>query len=256
MTLSTLDKVLWAASLLGHAALTFVLVFRKRWRDFPVFTSFVVYEALTTILLVVVSSKGSRHAYFLAYWITAFGNYAYQVAVIYEIARDVLRPTGRWVREARRSFLLWGGLGLVVAAVLALQLGPTQSRGLALWDARTEVFTSLLICELFLAMSAAANRLGLQRRSYVVALGAGITVWACVALLQDFARAALGWDRKFVTLSYAGMVVYLLVLAYWIVVFWLPEKQRAPLSPEMRAYLLALHDRVQYDLHDVNGPLS
>lgn len=254
MTLSTLDKVLWAASLVGHAALTSVLVIRKRWREFPVFTSFLVYEALSTVLLVVVSDNRSRHAYFLAYWITGFGNYAYQVAVIYEIARDVLRPTGRWVQEARRSVLLWGGLGLVAATVLALQLGPTQSKGLDLWEARLNVFTSLLTCGLFLAMSAAANRLGLQRRSYVVALGSGITVWACVALLQDFARAALGWDRSFVALGHIGMVMYLLVLVYWIVMFWLPEKARAPLSPEMRAYLLALHDRVHYDLHDANGP--
>lgn len=254
MTLSRLDEVLWAASLIGHAALATILVRRKRWREFPVFTSFVIYEGLTTVLLVAVSDYGSKHAYSLAYWITAYGNFAYQVAIIYEIARDVLRPTGRWVQEARRSFYLWGGLGLVLAAALTLQLGPTHSKGLDLWEARLDVFTSLLTCELVLAMSAAANRLGLQRRSYVVALGSGFAVWACVALMQDFARAALGWDRDFVALGHIGMVVYLLVLVYWIVMFWLPERARAPLSPEMQAYLLALHDRVHYDLHGVDGP--
>ncbi len=254
MTLSTLDQVLWAASLVGHAALASVLVVRKRWKEFPVFTSFVVYEAFTTLLLFAVLHKASGHAYFLAYWITGFGNYLYQVAVIYEIARDVLRPTGRWVREAQRSFFLWGGLGLVVAAVLALQLGPSQSKGLDVWDARLQVFTSMLTCELFLAMSTAANRLGLQRRSYVVALGLGITVWACVALIQDFAHAALGWNRNLVGLAHFEQVVYLLVLIYWIVTFSLPEKGRAPLSPEMREYLLALHNRVNYDLHGGDGP--
>ena len=254
MTLSTLDQVLWAASLIGHAALASVLVVRKRWKEFPVFTSFVIYEALTTLFLFAVLHTASKRAYFLAYWITGFGNYVYQVAVIYEIARDVLRPTGRWVREAQRSFFLWGGLGLVVAAVLASQLGLPQSKGLDLWEARIQVFTSMLTCELFLAMSTAANRLGLQRRSYVVALGLGITVWACVALLQDFAHAALGWDHSLVGSAYFEEVVYLFVLVYWIVTFSLPEKARAPLSPEMRQYLLALHKRVNYDLHGVDGP--
>lgn len=253
MTLSALDKVLWAASLIGHAALACVLLVRRRWREFPVFTSFVIYQVLSTVLLFLVHEYGTRRGYFLTYWTTGFGDYAFQVAVIYEIARDVLRPTGRWVQEAQRSFFLWGGFGLVVATTLALQLGQPQSKGLDLWDARVTVFTSMLTCELFLAMSAAANRLGLQRRSYVVALGLGLTVWSCVSLVEDFAHAALGWNRDFGLSSHAHELVYLLVLAYWIVVFWLPEKARAPLSPEMRAYLLALHDRVQYDLRGVDG---
>ena len=254
MTLSTLDEILWAASLVGHAALASVLVARRRWKEFPVFTSFVIYEALTTVLLYGMHAYGSRRGYFLAYWITGFGNYCYQVAVIYEIAHDVLRPTGRWVREARRAFFLWGGLGLVAAVVLALQLGLPQSKGLDLWDARVQVFTSMLTCELFLAMSVAANRLGLQRRSYVVALGLGITVWAGVALLEDFAHAAIGWDRSLVGFAHVEQVVYLLVLVYWIVAFWLPEKGRAPLSPAMQKYLLALHERVHYDLGGIDGP--
>ena len=254
MTLSTLDQVLWAASLVGHVALASVLLVRRRWKEFPVFTSFVVYEALTTVLLYAVLHHASKRAYFLAYWITGFGNYLYQVAVIYEIARDVLRPTGRWVREAQRSFFLWGGLWLGVAAALASQLGLPQSKGLDLWDARIQVFTSMLTCELFLAMSAAANRLGLQRRSYVVALGLGITVWSCVALIEDFAHAALGWTHDLGMFVHAPEVVYLGVLLYWIVVFSLPERARAPLSPAMREYLLALHKRVHYDLHGVDGP--
>ena len=254
MTLSAVAKALWAASFVGHVALASVLVVRRRWREFPVFTSFAVYEALTSVVLFVVSRGGSKRAYFLAYWLTGFGNYVYQVAVIWEIARHVLRPTGRWVQEARRSFLLWGGLGLVVAVVLALQLGPSEAKGLDLWDARIQVFTSLLTCGLFLAMSAAANRLGLQRRSYVVAVGLGITVWAGAALMGDCAHAALGWDRSFAGWSYFEQVVYLLVLVYWMVAFWLPERARAPLSPEMRAYLLALGSRVNYDFGGVDGP--
>lgn len=254
MAFSTLDDVLWAAGFIGHVALTSVLLVRGRSREFPIFTSFVAYQALTSVLLFLVHAYGIRKGYFLAYWITGFGNYLYQVAVIYEIARDVLRPTGRWVIEARRSFFLWSGLGLVVAVVLASQLGQPQSKGLNLWDARVTVFTAMLTCELFLAMSTAANRLGLQRRSYVVALGLGLTVWACVALVEDFAHAALGWDREFAGLAHVDEIVYLLVLGYWIAVFWLPEKARAPLSPEMRQYLLALHQRVHYDLHGIDGP--
>ena len=45
--------------------------------------------------------------------------------------------------------------------------------------------------------------------------------------------------------------LYIAVLVYWIVAFWRPERERAPLSDEMKDYLVALHSRVQYDLQQV-----
>jgi hypothetical protein len=254
MKLSTLDNVLWAAGFIGHVALVLILVIRKRLRKFPIFAGFLGLSVLVTVLLFVISRHGSRRAYFLVYWISGFADYIFQVALIFEIARDVLRPTGTWVQDARKSFLGWGAAGVVAAAALASQIGPPQSKGLDLWDVRITVFTSLLTCALFIAMSSAANRLGLQWRSHMVALGQGLGAWAFIALLEEFGHAIYGWDHDFVVLVHLRMVGYLSVLVYWMVAFWLPEKVRKPLSPEMNAYLVALHQRVQYDLTSVDGP--
>lgn len=253
MTLSTWDNALWAAGFIGHVALVFVLVFRKRAWEFPVFTGFVAWEALTTIMLFLVSQYGTKHTYFLTYWITGFADYIVQLAVIYEVARDVLRPTGTWVRDARKAFLTWGGAGLIASALLALQIGSPQAKGFDLWDVRITVFTSLLTCELFIAMSAAANSLGLQQRSYVFVIGQGFFAWTFCSLLEEFGHAIFGWERQFVAFTHIRQIVYVAVLVYWIVAFWLPEKARTPLSPEMNAYLVALHQRVQYDLKSVGG---
>lgn len=254
MNLSLLDKALWAASLIGHAALLLVLVWRKRFRTFPVFTLMMAFEVFSTLLLLVVENKGSRHAYFLAYWVTGFADYGFQVALIIEIAREVLRPTGTWVRDARKGFVAWGSVGLILAAAMALQLGPAQSKGFDLWDSRITVFTSLLTCELFIAVATTATRLGLQWRSNVISLSQGLTLWAFIAVVEDLAHAIWGWEREFHGFTYVRMFAYLSVLIYWTVTFWLPERVRAPLSPEMNAYLVALHRRVQYDLNSVDGP--
>jgi hypothetical protein len=45
-----------------------------------------------------------------------------------------------------------------------------------------------------------------------------------------------------------------LVLTFWMVSFWYPEKERAPLSPKMTEYLAELHKQVQYDLESTKGP--
>jgi hypothetical protein len=247
MNLSTLDNALWAASLVGHAALLLVLLWKKRARDFPIFTAFVASEVFRTVLLFLVLRCSTKHGYFLAYWITGFANYFFQVGLIFEIARQVLRPTGRWILEARRSFLVWAAAGLGVAAVMALEVNASQSKGLNLWDTRITIFTALMICGLFLAMVLAANRLGLRWRSQVFAIGQGLFLWAFIALLSDAAHTALGWNRDFILLDHIAMFTYLAVLTHWIVVFWRPETARAELSPEIRAYLLAAHQRLAYD---------
>ena len=253
MNLSSWDNALWAAGFIGHVALVLVLVIRKRWQDFPIFTGYIGFQVLTTILLFVVSRHGTKHGYFLSYWITAFVDYVLQMAVLFEVTRHVLRPTGTWVRDARKSFLGWGLAGLVAAIIVVSQLEPPQARGFDLWDARITVFTSLLTCILFVAMSWSATRLGLQQRSYVFAIGQGFVAWTICSLLEEFGHAIFGWDREFVIFVHIRMIVYLLVLVYWMVAFWFPERERAPLSPEMRVYLVALHEQVQYDLERIDG---
>lgn len=248
----TLTNALWAAGFMGHVSLLVVLFIRKRNRQFPVFTSLIAFQAFVTALLFVVNRDGSHHSYVLAFWGTGFVDYAFQIALIFEIARIVLRPTGAWVRDAQQSFLLGGGLGLLLAAAVAFTLGSPYAKGLDLWDERVTLFTSLLTCELFAAMIISANRLGLQWRSHVVALGQGLTVWALLTLGSNVLHVLAGWQRDFSLYDGIREFAYLGALLFWIVSFWLPEAERAPLSPNMEAYLLALHRRVQYDLDNVH----
>ena len=254
MNLSFLDNALWAASLIGHVALVLILLIRAKVRAFPVFFAFIAFSALKTIMLFFVLRFGTRHQYFLAYWTTAGMNYLFQVGLIAEVAKNVLRPTGRWILEARRRFLAGAAIGLIVAAVVAFEMGPAQSKGLDLWDARITIFTDLMTCGLFVAMLTAANRLGLRWRSQVFALGQGLFVWAAIALFSNIAHIALGWNREFIVLDHIQMFAYLGVVLFWGVTFWLPEKERAELSPEIRAYLVAAAQRVEYDPNRVHRP--
>lgn len=248
MNLTTLDNVLWAAGFIGHVALLFVMVQRGRWREFPVFTSLIAYHVGVTVVLFYAYRYFDKQGYGHAYWTAAVGDFLFQVALIYEIARIVLRPTGSWVMDARKAFLFWGALGIFVAFGVALTVTPATGSVMSKLEVRGIVFTSLLTCELFLAMITAANRLGLQWRSHVMALGQGLTVWALFALISDAAHIALGWNRNFRVLDDARMFFYLGALLFWIVSFWLPEQKRAPLSPDMQKYLVAAQTNVQYDL--------
>ncbi len=248
MNVSVLDNALWAAGLLGHAALLVVLLVRKRWRGLPVFTMLIAFEVARTCLLFLVLKDGSAHQYFLCYWGTGFLDYVFQLALIYELARIALRPTGTWIRDARTAFIFWSALGLLVAAAFGMLLHPPEWKGLGLWDLRVTVFTSMLTCEVFLSMSFAASRLGLRQGRYEVAIGQGIGFWALTSLLEQFAHGIFGWDRPFDLFTHLRMGLYIGLLMYWIRVIWQPEPQQATPSLEMQRYLIALHAQVQYDL--------
>lgn len=249
MNLTALDNVLWAASLLGHAALLVALLWRQRWRKFPVFTLLAASEAIGTITLFLIFRHGSKHAYFVAYWVSVAADYAFQLALLFEIGRTVMKPTGTWLRDAWKEFAGWSLAGLALAAIAAVTMGPQAAKGLDLWEARINVFTTILTLELFLALSMWANRLGLQWRSHVMALGQGLGIWAITAVVGDVGHVIYGWTTDFRVFDQARMVVYVGALVYWTASFALPEREKAPMSAEMEQYLLALHRRVQYDLN-------
>ena len=251
MTVSTLENVLWAAGFAGHAALLAILLIRKRARDFPVFTALVAYQAAISAVLFVVYRYGSNSLSTVTYWTSVLIDFAFQVALIFEIARIVLRPTGSWVRDARRSFLGLGAAGAVVAIALSFAVHPPSHNSLETWELRGNLFTSLLTCELFLAMMMTATRLGLAWRNHVMRLAQGLTAWAIVAVTIDTANSVLGWNRASPILEHVRMFTYLAALGYWITSFWLDEPERAPISADMQQYLVALHARVQYDLERV-----
>ena len=248
MSPTGLANILWAAGFVGHVALLAVLFGRSRWRTFPFFTSMIAYQVVVTLALFLIFRHGSRHAYFLAYWLFALGDYCFQVALVFEIARHVLRSTGTWVRDAGNDLLLWSTIGTVLAAGLCFVLSPPSMTGLDLWEVRATLFTSLLTCELYVSVSALANQFGLRWQSHVMALGQGLAAWAVIAVLGDVVHFATGWRKELVIFDQTRMYVYLAALLFWIISFWQPEREKTPPPPELDDYMLALHQRVRHEL--------
>ncbi|WP_158942039.1 hypothetical protein [Granulicella sp. S190] len=251
MNFTTLDKIIWAANFIGFVALLIVLLWRRRWIGFSIFTCFVAFMTFTSIGMFLITHYSSARVYRFGYWFIYYGDVLFQLGLIFEIARNVLRPTGTWVRDARSSFVLAGIVGTAVAVGLCLAIKAPPGSTAGIWEIRGDLFTALLDCELFFAMLFASNRLGLEWRNHVMALAQGLTVWAFVSAVSDLASIFLGWTQQYRVVQLFPSFLYVAVLLYWIYAFWKPERARAPLSDEMKNYLVALHSRVQYDLQQV-----
>ncbi len=253
MNLSALDWMLVAATSLGNTALFAVLIVRRRWKDFPVFTAFIGFDTVLSPVLYVLFQHGFRSWYARVYWSQALIDFALQLGIAFEIARIVLRPTGTWVRDARKQFILWGATGILLAAALPWLVTPPASSLLGRLMVRGFLFTSLVICELIAVVTRTSKSLGLGWRNHVMALGNGWTAWAVVAILVDGLHSFFGSQRYFGELEQARTFAYLMALGYWVVQFWLEEPARQPISPQLNAYILALHQKIKNDLDRVGA---
>ena len=254
MKVSLLDNTLWAASFAGNVVLFLVLLFRGRWRQFPVFTAWMGYYIIENVVAYLIF-RFDPASYTTIYWLMFAIDFLLQIALIFEIARVVLVPTGTLVQDARAKLFLWGLVGALIAAALTIAVHPMTHRSADAWGIRAFLFTSLLFCELFLVMRMSAQKLGLAPRNYVMSLGTGLIIWSLVSVAVDVAHSYFGTlhVHDFNALEHIRTASYIIAVIYWTVSFWLTEPDRKPLSPEMQKYLVALHAKVQYDSSQVSG---
>lgn len=251
MNLSGLDAYLWIAGFAGHSILFLVLLLRGRFGTFPVFTVFIAFQLLRSFALFEIYRSGNMRAYTLVYWTVAGVDFVLQLGVLFEIARNVLRPTGDWVKEARWMLLGLSLLGLLLAGISSAVIQPSAtSLSLKALQIRGSLFTSLLTCELFLSVMFASNLVGLVWKNHVMALGQGLSIWALVAVAIDIVHG-LGASHYYTKLVQLRSFTYIAVLIYWIFAFWRNEPEKRELTPEMKEYLVAIHRTVNYHLATV-----
>jgi hypothetical protein len=253
MDMSSVDRALWAAGFVEQAALLLVLFVKGRWRTFPIFTSLISFNILRDVLLFSIYQHGNAVMYAYVYWSAEALDLVLQVALVFEMARIVLKPTGTWVHDARKSFLLFGVIGAVAAAALAFAVNPSAPDSLDAWLGKGQLFATLLTCELFASMMFASSRLGLVGRNHVMGLGRGLSVWAVVVLFVDAAHSYFGPEWHADSLDHLRILTYQAATVYWIVTYWLSEPERRTLSHDMQVYLSTLQKQASFGLRSVSG---
>lgn len=246
MNFSGLDKFFWLAGFLSSVILLCVLILRGRWRAFPIFTLYIGFQILLSATGYEIYRHGTHAAYARVYWTGAGIDFALQLCLLFEIARNVLKPTGTWVQEARVFLWVLAVAGFALAAVLASFARPDAPTHLATWEFRGNLFSSLLTCELYFALLVTSNYLGLVWRNHTMGLGLGLSTWAFVTVSVNISHLVGSYSFAR-TLDHTKVITYTLVLFYWIYTFWRDEPKRKELPPGMKKYLLAVHQSVRYD---------
>ncbi len=246
MNFTLMAIVLWAAGVILNAALLFVLLYKRRYRTVPWFTAWMGTELVYNVALFLGYRFGSKHAYALIYWSSDVLDVLLQIAVILEIARYVLRRSGRWVEGARIRLTLMGSTAPLVAFGMAWFMKPAAQTRLDALEARSSLFTTILICLLFTAVVIASQQLGLGLRSHVMRETYGLIAWSLIAFVTDTLHAYWRTMGHFTLLENVRIGVFQAALIYWAVAFWRPEDEPAVVTSDTINRLDDLATRLEY----------
>lgn len=253
MHTSTLDQVLWAAGYIGHVALFLLLMWRSRLPEFPAFSTYIAFQIVTTMVLFADYRYAHGSGYASLYWASVLLDFLLLVCVLSEMAMHLLRPASVWIADSRQRLAVWAGLGLVVALLLTFWVNRLRSPSLLAWQYRGNLFTSIMICELFTAILLTSQQAGVYWRSHLVGIGAGLTIWALLSFAGDALQSHWVDSRHHVLIETGRKLAWLGTLAFWMVTFWRDEPEKEQLSPEVERAILHHANRVSYDLAEALG---
>jgi hypothetical protein len=256
MRLAGIDLLFWAIGLCGHILLLFVLLKRDRARHFPIFTTLITVNIIRTIALYSTFCLGTRHAYFVTYWSLAILDVALQLAVVYELASHVFRPLGKWALDVRRGFLWLISGSIAVASLLTWMAAPAAPTWKEVVVIRGSFFSAALMSELFVGMIAFSVIAGLPWKTHVARISQGLGAYSIVCILVEAGHSysiIVPGSTTYVMLSHIRMAVYLVCIAYWIVMLWRNAPRPKELPDKMHRQLSLLQSRVAYDLYRIRS---
>lgn len=254
MHLTGLDLLFWAAGFGAHLTLLCVLLIRRRYRNFPIFTLFVFANIGRTVALYFVQLYGSKSGYFYSFWSLGILDSLLQLAVVYEMFSHTFRPLGAWARDVRGAFVWLATAGIAVAAGLTWLAAPHTRLWVQAIVIKGAFFSSVCMSELFAGMVALSVKSGLPWKTHVARISQGLGIYSIIDVLVETGHSYFGVGRStqiYTWLAHLRMVAYLICAAYWIVMLWRNAPVSKKLPEQLRDQLIGLQNVVNSDLEQI-----
>jgi hypothetical protein len=254
--LDYIQLLFWAAGLFTHSLLLVVLWIRHRASSFPFFTTLVAMNVINSIVLYEVAHYGSRNSYLVAYFGFAILDLILQLCVFYELAAHVFCPTGVWAPDVRRGFAILVIVSIVIAVGIACLPTPPEKRLMKSLLDRGNLFSSALLCELFVAMIAFSATARLPWKTHVARISQALGFYSLIGIVTEAGHNVIGMSRGSALskdLTFIRMATYLVCVTYWIVMLWRDAPAPKELPEQMRSQLFALQRSVEYDLRKLRA---
>jgi hypothetical protein len=182
-----LENALWIAHPALQLCIVGVMLWRRMYKTFPVFLTYVVTQVLIFAILFPIRRWGTYAEYFYTYWILAGIALVIGFMVIHEIFLDIFRPF-HTLKDLGSVLFKWAGLVMLLMAGVVAAASPASSQGPLVQSVLTvQRCVRIIQCGLILFLLIFSKYLGVswKQRSFGIAMGFGsfaIVEQVCVAL--------------------------------------------------------------------------
>lgn len=243
MTVAALYSVLYLLGALAEFVLLGMLLVRRQYRTFPIFTSYIAFNTLSDILVAVLSSTtAGKTADWAAFSLLPL-QYLLELGVLCEIAWHVLKPVRASLPpKAVQVFLFLMIVALAGGVVLA---GHTDPHGGGVYEKikfPLDLTVGMLRLILFAVTAAFAQALGIGWRNKALQLATGLCFYSGLDVLASLLQSHFG---RVQTADHIKVAAYLLELAFFVWAFTTKDVERREFSPQMRELLITISGRAQ-----------
>jgi hypothetical protein len=243
MNATNIEIVLWALGALGDVLILGLLIFRRLYKTFPIFTAFFAYSCLSDLGFFLLSRHLSPNAYFLAYFVCRVPELLLQLGILLEVARNVLVPVKRSLpRTALLVFAAMLASGTVLALLLSIYSSPEQ---LTVWSkmfVQINFTFGILRLVIFLAIACFSQMLGIGWKNHVLQIATGFAGYSIVILLVELLHRFVGVTDvyRYRQHELIRIVGWCVTLGYWSFFLAKKEAPRKEFSPKMADFLVSI----------------
>ena len=240
-----LQTVLALFSVLGfvaEVALFVVLLVRRQYKVFPIFTLYIAFNVLYDVGIGSVAVAYSPHVGRLM----ALGlmplEYLLELGVLLEIAWNVLRPVHLSLpKGSLRVFSASVTLALLCGTLLAWHLDNTGNK-VQDYKGPLDLTFGLLRMLVFVATAAFAQLLGIGWKNKVLQLATALSFYSAVDLIVSLVERYSGGSNS---LEQIRSVAFTLELGFLVWAFTTKEVLRREFNPQMEQFLVTLAGRAK-----------
>lgn len=245
MRFLTIDSIGIAAGLILQAWLCIVIFRKGLARFYPIFFLYLLLNLAEDPLSWCLNPGGDAYRHY--YYAVTILDYVLQLLILFEIGRNVFRPSRRSIPV---PIVPVATVALLLCAIVAASFSrPAQLIGaeqLVRISLQITFALAILKILLFAALAGFAQVLGIGWKNHVLQLATGLAFYAGISLLVQISSSHVPTSDRQIYIAHLSRLMqiqsaaYNLTLIFWIWAFSRNEAPRKDFTPQMQEVLVTI----------------
>jgi hypothetical protein len=227
-------QLLSVAGIACQAMLAVVLLHKRAWKSFPLFTSYFGVSFAATVFIYLF--RHNTALYFYSYWLVEAAGIVLGFAVVYEIFSIVFSGHAGLRRLAAVTFRWVLAFLLLVGIVVLVKQAPLGFRGITSAILIVEQATRIIEVGLLMCLFLLCTAFGLHWRQQVFGIALGLGLFVAVELITVTVRGQVG-KSAYDALNVLRILGFNVSLLIWIGYLLAPERASSKAELPQRSQL-------------------